>query len=163
MSNSDKIPMTRYVYGICYDGEIVYTGSTKDMTFRWKKYKDEHNTPNNEKKYRIRIHQFMREKGFDNFSHQIIETFEDITRQGIYKYEGMWQNTFEELGFNLLNKLKAGNGTHRDLNSIAYANNRARMNERIQCEFCGAMIARGNIRRHQKGGNCLNSRKVLVS
>ena len=152
--NSDKIPMTRYVYGICYDNEIVYIGSTKDMKHRWNGYREKYNNPKIIQ-YKMKIHQFMREKGFDNFSHQIIETFHDITRRDIEQYEGVWQETLEELGFNLLNKQKAGNGNQKDLNSIAYANKQARDKVKIPCELCGKMISRSHIRRHQKSSNCV--------
>jgi len=153
---------TRYVYGIYYDGEIVYTGSTNNMKKRWKHYRRDHiNTES--RSYDMKICELMREKGFDNFSHEIIETFHDITKQDLTQYEGMWQQTFTELGFNLLNKLGAGNGRSCDLNSITYHNKKARERERISCDLCGAIFSRGAIRRHQKRSNCLNNRKVLSS
>ena len=158
-NNSDKIPMRRYVYGICYDGEIVYTGRTKDMTFRWQAYKDNHTMPES----RIQRQQVRGEKGVHTPSPQIIETVHDITRRGIEQVEGSWQQTCEELGFNLLNKYKEGNGNKNDLNSITYANHQARQNERIPCEFCGAMSTHGHIARHQRTQKCLNNRMVLFS
>jgi len=153
---------TRYVYGIYYDGEIVYTGSTKDMRMRWGCYKRQHLNPNSSS-YNMKISQFMREKGFNNFSHQIIETFFDITEQDIRKYEGMWQETCKELGFNLLNEANAGNGSVDDINSIAYANHQDWKKIKVTCDLCGAIVNKGHIARHRKSKKCLNNRKAVSS
>ena len=143
---------TRYVYGIYYDGEIVYTGSTKNMKRRWREYRYNHINPKSDG-YRMKICQFMREKGFNNFSHEIIETFEDITKQDILKYEVEWQETLEDLGFNLLNKNKA-----IGVNSNTYANQLVRNSQKIPCEFCGVIGRWGDRRTHQRTQKCL---KVL--
>ena len=102
----------------------------------------------------MKICKFMREKGFDNFSHVIIETFDEITEQDIKKYEGMWQDTLTELGFNLLNKLGAGNGGGSEWGTIAYYNNQARNREKIPCELCGELVRRDGIRGHQRTEKC---------
>lgn len=152
---------TRYVYGIYYDGEIVYIGSTNNMTQRWWDYKSAHLNPKREH-YNMKICKFMREKGFHNFSHQIIETFEDISKRDINLYEGAWQQTFEELGFNLLNKNKAGTGSG-EKGTASYDKSQERANEKIPCELCGKLGARKHMYRHQQTEKCLNSRKVLFS
>ena len=144
---------TRYVYGVCYDGEIVYTGSTKNMTKRWEAYKNDHLNPN-APCYRMNISKFMREKGFDNFSHVIIEKFDEITKKDILQYEGMWQDTLIDLGFNLLNKLGAGNGANGEWGTIGYHNHLARNSEKIPCELCGKFVRRGGIRDHQRTDKC---------
>ena len=144
---------TRYVYGICYDNEIVYTGSTKDMVYRWRKYKTNHLNPNTSC-YRMNIGKFMREKGFANFSHVIIDTFDEITEKDIKHYEGMWQRTLTELGFNLLNKYKAGNGHSSEYGSIAYYNDLAWRSEKIPCELCGKFVRRDGIYDHHLTKKC---------
>ena len=66
----------------------------------------------------------------------------------------MWQNTFEDLGFNLQNKYKAGNGGGSVKGSIAYDNNQARNREKIPCPLCAFVGSRNNLRRHQRQSNC---------
>ena len=144
---------TRYVYGICYDNEIVYTGSCKDMTQRWRGYKSGHLKPKSGG-YNMNISKFMREKGFDNFSHVIIETVPEITEKDILQYEGMWQRTLIDLGFNLLNEYGAGNGRNSEYGSIAYYNKLARNGEKIPCDICGKFVRRDGINDHQRSEKC---------
>ena len=145
---------TRYVYGICYDGEIIYTGSTNNMKIRWNGYKSDHLNPECSN-YKMKICKFMREKDFANFSHVIIETVPEITEKDILQYEGMWQDTLTELGFDLLNDRGAGNGSANEWGSISYYNNQAWKLEKIPCELCGKLVCRNYMNDHQRRSNCI--------
>ena len=157
--------MIGYIYAICYNGEICYTGRTINMRERWNAYRYQHKKTEDPDIYNMKIHAFMREKGFDNFEMMLLESFEVEKDSDLNYYEGIWQTTFEDLGFDLLNTQKAGNGDTHDLGSIAYQNNRARSKEKIPCELCGKLIGRCHIRRHQQSSNCLpeNSSRVVVA
>lgn len=50
----------------------------------------------------------MREEGFDKFQPEIVESYEVEKRIDLNHYEGMWQRTFNKLGFDLKNTLVAG-------------------------------------------------------
>ena len=154
--------ITAYIYAICHDNEIIYTGKAVNMTNRWYKYRSDHKNPKNKKVYDLNIHVFMRKVGFDNCEMVLLETIEVEKESDIFHYEGMWQETFEDLGFNLQNKYQAGNGRCVK-GTIAYDNTQARNREQIPCELCGFVGGRGDIRRHQRRSKCLNNRKADAS
>ena len=145
--------MIGHVYVIYCEGEICYVGSTVNMGHRWKDFKSHHQNPNC-KNYNHKISKYMREKGFDKFQHEILESYEIEKRGELNQYEGIWQRTFNELGFDLKNKLQAGNG---DIvkGTQCYVNHKARMKEKVTCELCGARVNRSNLRRHQRRINCI--------
>ena len=145
--------MIGYVYVIYCKGEICYVGSTVDMAHRWWKYNSNHKNPNC-KLYNLQIHKYMREKGFDKFEPEIVESYEVEKRGDLNEYEGIWQRTFEELGFELKNKYGAGNGPSSLKGTRGYENALARNKEKVTCELCGARVSRCHIRRHQRRSKC---------
>ena len=146
--------ITGHIYSICYDNEIIYTGKTVNMKQRWKTYRNKHNNPRH-RDYNMNIHAFMREKGFDTCEMMLLETIEVEELSDLAHYEGMWQETFEELGCALQNKQKAGNGNGCVKGTIAYDNSKKRDKEKIPCPLCGFVGRRGDIRRHQRSANCV--------
>ena len=140
------------VYVIYCKGEICYVGSTINMRNRWRDYKSHHQNPDC-KNYNHKIHKYMREKGFDNFQHEILESYEIEKRVDLNQYEGMWQGTLEELGFDLKNQQEAGNGRCVK-GTQAYENKLARDREKVTCELCGASVRRDGIRAHQRTMTC---------
>tara|TARA_R110001606_G_scaffold278013_1_gene426234 strand:- start:24 stop:476 length:453 start_codon:yes stop_codon:yes gene_type:complete len=146
--------ITGYIYAICHDREIIYTGKTVNMRKRWANYRDHHNNPNHGD-YDMNISAFMRAKGFDNCEMVLLETIEVENGLDLFAYEGMWQETFENIGCNLQNKYKAGNGSSKVKGTIGYDNGLARSREKIPCPLCGFVGGRGDIRRHQRSFNCV--------
>mgnify|MGYP003646136787 CR=1 FL=1 len=157
--------MTRhgYIYAIYNDEIPVYTGKTFNMTDRWNKYRTDHQntSPQNKRKYNHKIHVFMRKVGFDNCDMRLLETIEIEVDSDLNPHEGRWQSIMEK-DFDLLNIRKAGNGDYDDKNSIAYQNKLIRMREQIECELCGQMSTRGNIRTHQRTAICKANRKPKI-
>ena len=100
--------MIGYVYVIYCEGEICYVGSTVNMKQRWTHYKSQHLL---DVQYPLKINKYMREKGFDKFKYEIVESYEIENRRDLNQYEGMWETTFKELGFELKNNQQAGNGS----------------------------------------------------
>ena len=145
--------MIGYIYAICYDNEIIYTGSTINMATRWRGYKNQHRNPKN-RNYKYKISAFMRDKGFNNCEMMLLESYEIENEKEIYKYEGMWQRTFQELGCDLQNTNQAGNGCATVKGTIAYENEKARSKEKIPCKLCGKFIGRKGIRPHQRRSKC---------
>ena len=141
-----------YIYAICHNREIIYTGKTVNMTRRWDCYRHKHKSPD-DRNYNMKIHTFMREKGFDNCEMVLLETIEVEKRSDLFPYEGEWQGIFEELGCNLQNERQAGNG-YCVMGTINYDNNKARKREKIPCPLCGFVGSRGALRRHQRSANC---------
>ena len=137
------------IYVIYCKGEICYVGKTVDMKRRWVGYKTCHSNPNH-KDYGYKIHQYMREHGFNNFQMELLESVPD--EYGV-RAEQMWYWTFKELGFDMKNTQVPGNG--RGKGSEYYVNNQMRKVEKIQCELCGKIVCRSNIRRHQRRSDCL--------
>jgi len=144
--------MIGYVYVIYCEDKICYVGSSLNMRQRWRHYKNDHQNPNDN----MEIHKYMREKGFDKFEHEIVESYELDDKSELNHYEGVWQRTLNELGFDLKNTLGAGNGGSSVKGTQAYENKLARMKEKVTCELCGARVSRGHIRRHQRTMTCIN-------
>jgi len=143
------------VYVIYCEGEICYVGSTVNMKKRWRDYKNYHQNPNC-KDYNYEINKYIREEGFDKFQHEIVESYEVENRVDLNQYEGIWQNTFEELGFDLKNQQGAGNGCNGVKGTRGYENKLARNREKVTCELCGASVRRDGIRKHQRSMTCIN-------
>ena len=137
------------IYAIYCKGEVCYVGKTKNMKRRLKEYRHDHLNPN-KKSYNLKIHQYMREQGFNNFDMELLESVPD--EYGA-RAEQMWYLTFKDLGFDSKNTYVPGNGDGAK-GSEAYENTKARNRERIQCELCGKFINRCCLRRHQRGSNC---------
>ena len=137
--------ITGHIYYICYYNEIVYTGSTEQsLNKRLTVHRCDKRAP---------FTKFMKEKGKYNFTIHLIETVQARNAQHLAEYEGMWQETLEELGCKLQNKYKAGNGSSNVYGSMAYDNNQKRKKEKIKCPLCGYIGSRGKIRRHQRSAN----------
>jgi len=148
--------MIGYIYVIYCEGEICYVGRTVNMKTRWRKYKSCHqNQDPKNKDYDMQIHKYMREKGFDKFEHEIVESYEVEKEVDLNYYEGIWQRTFTELGFDLKNKYGAGNGDNVK-GTRGYENDLARKREKVTCELCGASVRRDGIRKHQRTMKCIN-------
>ena len=147
--------MIGHVYVIYCEGDICYVGSTVKMRNRWRQYRSDHQNPNN-KHYSYKIYKYMREKGFDKFEHEIVESYEVDDRSELNHYEGIWQRTFTELGFDLKNQYGAGNGCSTVKGTQCYENKLARKRQKVTCELCGAKVCRDSIRRHQQSINCIN-------
>ena len=138
--------MSKHIYGIYCKGEICYVGKTRDMRVRWNEYRSQHKNSKC-KNYNTKIFQYMREQGFDNFSHEIIET---VPEEYGSQAEGMWYHTFKDLGFDLKNTCVPGNGNSSDRGTIAYQNHLARNREQIPCPVCGRTVRRCNMPKHQR-------------
>jgi len=144
--------MIGHVYVIYCKGEICYVGSTMNMKRRWTEYNSNHRNPNREH-YNMEIHKYMREEGFDKFQPEIVESYEVEKRIDLNHYEGMWQRTFNKLGFDLKNTLVAGNGGCVK-GTQAYVNQLVSNREKVTCELCGARVNRNSLRRHQRRSKC---------
>jgi len=139
------------IYVIYCEGEVCYVGQAINMDNRWRKHKSDHRNPTS-RSYNLKISQHMREKGWDNFKMEFLEAVPD---KHASQAEGLWFWTFKDLGFDLKYGKIPGNGRSNVLGTIAYENSLARQKEKIPCERCSKMISRCNMRRHQRGLNCI--------
>ena len=147
--------MIGHIYVIYYEGDIVYVGSTIDMKTRLYGYKTQCFNKNSNK-YHLPLHVFMREKGFDNFDHEIIESHEIEERKELNQYEGMWQKTFTELGFKLLNKQNAGFDACEYGSEGYEANLKKRLTLTVICDHCGLTVVKDRLARHKRTQKCIN-------
>ena len=158
------------IYVIYHIDKIVVVGSTeRTIDERWSRYKSAVNNPDQNSN----THTMMREYGIDNYEIELLEEVEVETENQMFAIEGMWQDTFEDLGIKLYNTNRARGeprgspeylATKREKQREKRADPeyRARENERkrqpIQCELCGASRSRGNIRSHQRSNYCMENR-----
>jgi len=140
--------MKGYIYCLYLDNKICYVGSTKDMKDRMKNYRVLHHNPK-QVGYTCKIHQAMREHGFDRFTMGLLEEVEVENKRELFSIEGGWQDTFEELGINLYNTVKA-QGLGNVYSYETYQKRLAKQREKIPCDICGKMICRMGISRHKK-------------
>lgn len=142
--------MKVHYYTISCENEICYVGSTtKTLNTRWAQYRNGHNNPTYRGHYTSPICTYMREKGFDKFTHELLETL-DIDPSDRYLYEGGWQETLRNAGYELKNVVTAGNSSGPRLESIHYHNDQKRKLEKVTCDICGTQVCRSGIARHKK-------------
>jgi len=140
----------KHIYVIYCKEKICYVGKAKDMARRWRNHKSYQSNPTSTH-YDLKISQYMREKGWNNFEMGLLETVAD---EHASQAEGSWYWTFKDLGIDLKNDREPGIGRNVK-GTICYENCQARNREKIPCEKCGKMISRSNLRRHQRRSNCI--------
>ena len=120
--------------------DLVYVGKTiQALHRRFQKHQSDWSNPN----AAYCSSQIMIE--FGEVSIELIEETENKDR------EGFWINEL-----NSCNKVKFKYDS-KDTDKLYRENNREKIKEKIECEFCGTFISKNNIRRHQKGRNCIKN------
>ena len=147
------------IYCIYHNNKICYVGSTiQTLDRRWNDYRSKHANPKTYD-YKTKMSTMMREHGFSNFKMELLEKVEVKDRMELFSREGGWMDTFEELGIELYNTNKAtgmGSGWRSE---EAYQRDLARKRQKVPCEICGKLIARGNMWDHKRTQKCQSIRK----
>ena len=126
----------------CKDENIkdCYIGSTKYFTNRKRRHKYDCSNINC-MAYNYKLYKFIRENGgFTNFDFEILETFNTIDTQDLYKIEGQY--------------MENNNANLNDRKSFILHN------EKTECIYCKSIVRRSNIVRHQKTPKCLTIRNT---
>jgi|SRR5210317_110319 len=175
MSKEDIDYSKSVVYKICcknIDITDCYVGSTVRLRYRKIRHKTSCNNEK-DKGYNIPVYQFIRDNGgWDNWEVVMLEEYPECkSKDELLKYE---REHMEMLGATL-NKVVIGRprkeweekyreNNREQINRSAQKyrqNNKEEINAKravkVECEFCGSMISKGYIAKHQRTKKCLEA------
>ena len=146
--------MQRYtIYKIsCKSNDVyqIYIGSTNNIKTRANAHKS--NSQNEtSRKYNYKLYRFIRANGgFSNWDVEKIDEIECYNRNEAAMRERYWT---ELLGAELNGQIPSR--TPKEYKQGYYVNNKERINEKIECPYCGVSTTRNHIRRHQRTLKCI--------
>jgi hypothetical protein len=148
-------------------GQPIYIGHTiQSLNHRWIKYRYDHQNSKHPS-YNWKIHELMRDHDFDNFSIELLEDYPCQNRHEAETREGYYMLMYrDDYGVPICNTIIEGtNLTGTSKTSLSHKNNPARYQKflvhqrtKVTCYICHAVVARGNICRHQKTQKCIRNR-----
>ena len=151
------------IYCIYHNNKICYVGSTtRTLERRWINYRSAYNNIK-QLSYKTKMHTMMRTHGIDNFEIELLEEVEVEDKRELFSREGAWMDTFQGLGIELYNTVKAQGLGQRVFSTEVYQRRLAKQREKIQCPYCGEWISRMNMKRHQRRWNCIGRNKKTPS
>jgi len=125
--------MKSKVYWIINDvDESIYVGSTsQELRTRFKEHRSAHKNPN-ARGYNQKICEHMRNIGISHFEIQLIEVVDVDDRKDLCWHEGIWINTFRELGYELLNVAQPNGISKSESDKKYYRKNEDAIKEKVK-------------------------------
>jgi hypothetical protein len=156
-----KIYIYKLIKKDATNDDMVYIGSTNNITIRFQGHKDKCNNPKSIK-YNTKVYKYIRENGGINEWELVIldelYVYYDKCKKR-YNYESKFINAYDAI--NKLNSRKEYglcNAEKKVCNKKYYINNREIINEKrltkIKCEICNSLINTGGLWEHNKSIKC---------
>ena len=169
------------VYIYWYNDLCMYVGSTKDIKTRKIHHKSSRSNPK-DKAYNYEIYKAWRTVEYEDWEIEFIAfpeydnkelEIEEQNLMDVYKpkyighnaikdpnYKKQWCHANKDKIQKINKKWRKNNpkfdAEYRELNKERI---KARYNEKITCDICGSIVARGRIARHKKSKKCLSFKK----
>ena len=149
------------IYKLCCkntDIKEIYIGSTTNFRVRKNKHKSNCYNIKDDRKYNLKVYQFIREHGgFENFDMILIETVNCNTKLELHKIERKY---IEELKPILNDRIPIiSKKESLDYKKNYYFKNKKRLIElqtqKITCE-CGCIVHKKNLQKHKKSKKHIN-------
>ena len=161
MINMIRIYIYKLIKKDATNDDMVYIGSTNNITIRFQGHKDKCNNPKSTK-YNTKVYKYIRENGGINEWELVIldelYVYYDKCKKR-YNYESKFINAYDAI-----NKLNSQNEyglcyTEKKVSNINYYNNnREKINKKrttkIKCEICNSLINAGGLSQHKKSIKC---------